>query len=46
MIELHEGKVDLVATDLVLGGIDVIGLINILRRKYPEIKILICSSLL
>ena len=37
MIAIHEGKVDLVATDLVLGGIDGIGLINILRRKYPEI---------
>ena len=45
MIALNEGKVDLVVTDLVLDGIDGIGLINVLRRKYPEIKILICSSL-
>ena len=45
MVALHEGKIDLIATDLVLGGIDGIGLINVLRRKYPEIKILICSSL-
>jgi len=41
MVALHKGKIDLVATDLVLGGIDGIGLINVLRRKYPEIKILI-----
>jgi DNA-binding NarL/FixJ family response regulator len=45
MIATNEGKVDLVATDLVLWGMDGIGLINVLRRKYPEIKILICSSL-
>ena len=28
MIALHEGKIDLVATDLVLGRLDGIGLIN------------------
>ena len=44
-IEQEEGNIDVLATDLIHGGIDAITLMSKIRKKYPQIKILICTGL-
>ncbi len=39
VLETHEGNVDLVITDLVMPEISGIGVISLIRKKYPGISV-------
>lgn len=41
---IHRQEPDIVLTDIVMPGLDGIGLIHKLRRQYPDIKIIVLSS--
>ncbi len=45
-IKILEGNIDVLATDLIHGGVDGVELIGKVRKRYPKIKILICTGLM
>ena len=44
-IKDKKGKIDLIATDLIHSGTGGIELLQALRKRYPKIKIIICTGL-
>jgi DNA-binding NtrC family response regulator len=44
MAELHEQKVDLLVTDMVMPGMDTLELFSIINKEFPRLPIIVVSG--
>lgn len=44
MAELHEQKIDLLVTDMVMPGMDTLELFSILNKEFPRLPIIVVSG--